>query len=128
MVSPIITKVTTFVKFFWYDLFMLGCIICIAIISYNLGTIRALKQKPVVFSDEAQMYTAGVDPRAETADLAGATAPKDPRVVVSKSSTSKKYHYSWCASGKRITQANQVWFENEAAAQKAGYTLAGNCQ
>lgn len=51
----------------------------------------------------------------------------DPRVVTSKTSSSKKYHHAWCSSGQRIKPENQVWFPTAAAAQAAGYSLAGNC-
>ena len=53
--------------------------------------------------------------------------PKDLRVVVSKASTTKKYHFTWCAGAKQIKETNKLWFETELLAQKAGYTLAGNC-
>lgn len=53
--------------------------------------------------------------------------PLDMRVVVSKASDSKKYHYSWCSSWKKIKPENQVWFNSDKEAEAAGYTLAGNC-
>lgn len=57
----------------------------------------------------------------------GSPNRSDPRVVVSKASSSKKYHYSWCSSGQRIKEKNRIWFPSEQAARDAGYTLAGNC-
>lgn len=56
------------------------------------------------------------------------SVPLDTRVVASKNSSSMKYHYSWCGSGRRIKPENQVWFTSAALAEAAGYTLAGNCQ
>ena len=51
----------------------------------------------------------------------------DARVVVSKASSSKKYHFSWCPGAAKIKTENQVWFPTADAAQAAGYSLAGNC-
>jgi hypothetical protein len=129
-----IARFTDFVKQFWHDIFVLGCIVLISVISYNLGRIRALEQTPLRVGEGANIYTAAGAPQAgsnlqaKAAQPAISRAPLDPRVVVSKSSTSKKYHYSWCSSGKQIKPENQIWYDTEAAAQQAGYTLAGNCQ
>ncbi|MEK7582356.1 MAG: hypothetical protein AAB452_00660 [Patescibacteria group bacterium] len=128
-----IARITAFVKSFWHDMFVLGCIVLIAIISYNLGRINALEKSPLKVGEGANIYNAATAPIQDssgniTARTPVPQIPRDSRVVVSKSSTSKKYHYSWCSGVKTILPANQIWFENEATAQKAGYTLAGNCQ
>jgi len=62
--------------------------------------------------------------------LPATTAKKavDLRVVVSKSASSKLYHFTWCSGAKRIKEENKVWFNTEAEAVAAGYSLAGNCQ
>ncbi len=41
---------------------------------------------------------------------------------------SKKYHLSHCGGFKTTAEKNAVLFDNELAAQKAGYQLAGNCK
>ncbi len=128
-----IARIIEFVKQFWHDFFVLGCIVLIAIISYNLGRIRALEKSPLQIESGANIYNAAGAPTpqnmsAKTVQPAASRAPLDLRVVTSKNSTSKKYHYSWCGSGKQIKPENQVWYDTEAAAQAAGYTLAGNCQ
>lgn len=56
-----------------------------------------------------------------------ATGHTDPRVVASKASSSKKYHFSWCPGAVKIKAENRVWFPTAAAAQAAGYSLAGTC-
>ncbi len=38
------------------------------------------------------------------------------------------YYYPWCAGVSKISPANKVWFESEAAAKKAGYAPAKNCK
>ena len=49
----------------------------------------------------------------------------DFRVVVSKNSN--KYHFLWCSGAKLIKEENKIYFNTEAEAISAGYTLAGNC-
>lgn len=43
------------------------------------------------------------------------------------SSKGSKYHFSHCAGAKQISEANKIIFASPLEAQKAGYTLAGNC-
>ena len=121
------------IKSYQYHIFLVVCVILICLTSYNLGKINALGKLPLKVSGGELLKSEGGSLKA---DIYSATEPKnqeleaktlDLRVVVSKSSSSKKYHYSWCSSWKRITANNQLWFENEEAAIKAGYTLAGNC-
>lgn len=121
---------------FMPNLFILACIILISIISYNLGQINSLKKTPIqlidanIFNQTTVKPISGSVPKSATrvgeSVKQVVPTPRDPRVVTSKNSD--KYHYSWCASGKKIKEENKVWFENETAAQAAGYTLAGNCQ
>jgi len=122
----ILAKIISGVKNHRKDIFLGFCIILISIIGFNLGRINALNKTPANMAEKANVYQATTsvpnNPKPTPAQ------PKDLRVVASKASSTKKYHYSWCASGKRITQKNQLWFANESLAQKAGYTLAGNCQ
>ncbi|MFA5736750.1 MAG: hypothetical protein WCX70_01915 [Candidatus Paceibacterota bacterium] len=47
-------------------------------------------------------------------------------IVASK--RGKKYHYIWCAGAKTIKEENKIYFTNEIEAERAGYTLAANCQ
>lgn len=123
----ILAKIINAVKKYQKDVFLGFCIILISIIGFNLGRINALRKTPIKITGEANVYQATAGNSVLTNKKATPAQPKDPRVVASKASSSKKYHYSWCASGKRITQKNQFWFETDVAAQKAGYTLAGNC-
>ena len=47
-------------------------------------------------------------------------------VVASRSGTT--YYYPWCLSEAAIAPANERWFKDEAAAQKAGLKPAKNCK
>ena len=128
-----LSKLVNLIKAGQYHIFLSICIVLIAAISYNLGQINSLKKTPISVKESADLK----------ADIFDATTQKPPalegrgslnqverqkldtRVIVSKNSD--KYHYSWCSGVKRIKPENQIWFENESLAQKAGYTLAGNC-
>ena len=48
------------------------------------------------------------------------------KVVASKNGT--KYYLPGCTGADRISEANKMWFSSDAAAIKAGYTLAANCK
>ena len=123
----ILSKFTDLVKFHQKDIFLTFCIVLIALVSYNLGKIGALKKTPIsITGQEANIYQAGNSEQSQnTKYKIQNTAPIDRRVVVSKNSD--KYHFTWCSGAKRIKEENKLWFADEAAAQAAGYTKAGNC-
>ncbi len=109
----------------------------IAGIAYNLGRISASQKPNITFDPSGEVFQANsgalASPGAGKGPIssnkpAATAAPKDPRVVVSKSSSSKVYHYTWCSGASRIKLQNQRWFDTAGAAEAAGYTLAGNCQ
>ncbi|HYU65086.1 MAG TPA: hypothetical protein VEK36_02380 [Candidatus Paceibacterota bacterium] len=133
----IIAKLTTFVKSYGNDMFVIACVILISIISYNLGSINALKKTPIKLGENADILQA-LSSKSENKimffkagdnnNFQNTSGPKDLRVVASKNSKSKLYHFTWCPGAKQIKEQNKIWFENETIAQQAGYTLAGNCQ
>ena len=132
-------KVSNFIKSSQYHIFLAICIGLISFISFNLGKVASNEKGSLKITQDANIYKAvsaeetdnALSPTSPSINSgpSAKTTPKplDLRVVVSKASDSRKYHYSWCGSWKRITAKNQLWFENEEAAIKAGYTLAGNC-
>ncbi|MCC6934310.1 MAG: hypothetical protein IT406_01260 [Candidatus Yanofskybacteria bacterium] len=100
--------------------------------AYNLGLLRAQQgvspaQDAAVFRARATFTPVG-RPGQGSARSTSTPAHSDPRVLVSKTSSSKKYHHPWCASANRIKEANRIWFPTAEAAQAAGYTLAANCK
>lgn len=111
------------------------CLLLIGWSAYNVGILSAQKgaqplQNTALFSvrDKAiPQETSGTSSPQNAIISEKNTSHSDPRVVVSKTSSSKKYHYSWCSGAKRIKPENQVWFPTADAAQTAGYTLASNC-
>ncbi len=47
--------------------------------------------------------------------------------LIVASRTGEVYHYPWCPGASQMKRENQVWFADETAAQKAGYTPSKNC-
>ena len=48
--------------------------------------------------------------------------------LVAASRNGTRYYYPWCGGISRIKETNKVWFDSEAAAKTAGYTLASGCE
>lgn len=130
-----LAKILNLVKSGQYHIFLGVCIILVSVISYNLGRISINGTPTLKISEGANIYQAstvgegeGTSPSASSGPSAKTTPkPLDMRVVVSKASDSKKYHYTWCGSWKKIKPENQLWFNSDKEAEVAGYTLAGNC-
>jgi len=128
-------------------------IILIALISFGLGRLTDVSksQKPVIIetsdsSSSKSVYnqegavtgdqtvsvgTAVSNTASSTAQTIQEKAPAQPQngqgiIVASKSGT--KYHWPWCSWAKKIKPENQVWFNSEAEAQKAGYTACSAFQ
>ena len=126
-----IAKMANWVKSYVYELFMVASVAMIAIISYNLGGMQSVQKAPLKVSQDATIFNAVSGTQETGGDkttIQKTSQPRDPRVVVSKSSSSKKYHHTWCAGAKQIKPENQIWFDTAQAAESSGYTLAGNCQ
>ena len=87
----------------------------VALASFGLGRLSALEDaKPPVSIGEA--------PTA-----ANPTALAMGGLIVASRSGSA-YYYPWCAGAAKLLPANQVWFPDEQAAQRAGYTPAKACK
>ena len=85
------------------------------------GQPRAADIAPVPAARDAGQGRAVV--QEEAVSVATSTTGK---VVASKNGT--KYYLPGCTGADRISEANKVWFSSDAAAIKAGYTLAANCK
>lgn len=140
-----IAKIVSWVKSRVYEFFLVGVVVLIAVISYNLGRIKVSAKPALKVGQDATIFnavsgSAGGSNPAGSSGAGESSGPKpilktpalvpvrDLRVVVSKTSDSKKYHYSWCSGAKQIKPENQIWFATAQAAEAAGYTLAGNCK
>jgi len=129
-----LSKFLQLVKQYQHSIFLGVCFFLISLISYNLGVINSGSENQIKITEGANIYQA--TKRQETGDQGAGdsqatpkTSPKplDLRVVASRASDTKKYHYTWCGSWKRIKLENQIWFNSDREAEAAGYTLAGNC-
>ena len=126
----ILSKILNRVKSSQYPIFLAMCIGLISFISYNLGKISSGEQKPLKITENASIYNAVNKEAGVGEGIIVSPTPKkilDTRVVVSKASSSKKYHYTWCPGAKQIKEENKVWFNSDKEAESSGYTLAGNC-
>ena len=124
----ILAKILNIVKLYQKEVFLGLCMVLISVISFNLGRINALHKTPIKITGDTNVYQATAGNSVLNKPKTLPAQPKDPRVVASKASATKKYHFTWCAGAKQIKETNKLWFANESLAQKAGYTLAGNCQ
>ena len=123
----ILSKILSLVKLYQKDIFLGFCIILISVIGFNLGKINALNKTPDKTTEKANVYQNINAPSILNSIKSTPIQPQDLRVVASKASSTKKYHFTWCPGAKQIKEANKLWFETDIAAQQAGYTLAGNC-
>ncbi len=104
--------------------------LCLALIgwsAYNLGIAAGRSGGRTLQEMTAVQLRTGIVSQTPVPKGGGVTERIDTRVVASKASSSKKYHYAWCPGAAKIKPENQVWFPTDADAQAAGYTLAGNC-
>ncbi len=93
---------------------LLCVVFLVALASFGLGRLSTLEEtRPLVAVIQA--------PEAQ------------PRPLVAggffvASRTGNTYHYPWCAGAAQIAARNQIWFQSEKEAQKAGYAPAKNCK
>lgn len=114
------------------NLYLIFLIILISLLSFQLGKISKSENEPVkikrasvqeIFGDQGDSKVSVQNQESEN----GGAGKIDFRVVVSKKSTSKKYHFLWCAGAKQIKEENKIYFSSEKEAISAGYNLASNC-
>ena len=129
IISKIVETVKSWVVHYQRDILLAICMVLVAGIGYNLGTINALHGTSSNSNKEASLYQPAVSATSKkAAAIMPSKPPTDLRVVASKGSSSKLYHYTWCPGAKQIKESNKLWFNTAAAADAAGYTLAGNCK
>ncbi len=127
-----LSKFLTFVKQYQEPIYLGLCIILVGVIGYNIGRINTLSRgaPQAAEADIFQTQNKGTAPTSNKTSSKMMAAPvvhTDMRVLASKKSKSKLYHFTWCSGAKSIKEENKLWFDTAEAAQIAGYTLAGNC-
>lgn len=127
------------------DIVLVVGIILIALISFGLGRLSAPQnnKEPVIIESQEtgnlELGTGAIINNLEqgsgdsqkaidssnlgnNSSVQAATGSKG-LFVASKNGT--KYHWPWCSFAKKIKPENQVWFQSEAEAKKAGYSACG---
>ena len=135
-IGDISTKLLNIVKTHQVDLGIALAVLLVSIISFQGGKAYMLSQiNHSVKIDSAPVgdvfNTANTTSDTQGANISsgvGGSAHLDFRVVVSKASTTKKYHFLWCAGANQISETNKIYFASDKEAIAAGYTLAGNCK
>jgi|SRR3989344_457261 len=122
-----------FLKTYQPDIILAIAIVLISITAFNLGKISVLNQQktPITITEPGIANGQGtMNSKSGIVNSKPTTSNQklETRVVVSKNSTSKVYHFPWCPSASKIADKNKLTFATEATAISAGYTLAGNCQ
>ncbi len=116
-------------------LYLAIIIILISTLSFGLGRISSEGSKPGVkieYDPEISNTQFPVSNQARVSNASMNIANSleiensDQSVVGSKNGT--KYHFSHCSGAKLIKESNKVIFASPAAAEAAGYSLAGNCR
>jgi len=123
------------IKSFGYgNLTVLGLML---ILAFQLGkiTTQSIEESPIKLEAAAlnQIFEKPDSQNKQNEIIPQTTSnPKIPqinlKVVASKASNSKVYHFLWCASAKRIKPENILEFDSEQAAIQTGYRLASNCK
>ncbi len=126
-----LSKFIQIVKQSQYHIFLAICIILISFISFNLGKVASNEKGSIKVTEDANIYKAVTGKEEESGDtlITPKPTPKplDMRVVASRKSKTKLYHFVWCPGSKQIKEENKLWFNTEQEAVQTGYKLAGNC-
>jgi len=116
---------------FFRKIFLAVVIILSALLIFGLGRLsKAGDREPIQIEYDPTL--AGLETNkatktpntTQTASVINAT--REGSVV--GSSKGNKYHFSYCPGAKQISEANKIVFSSVEEAEKAGYTLAGNCK
>ena len=86
----IVAKIGEWVKQHRQDIWLVLCVALVSWSSYNVGRIRALSEVPPPVQAATQEFQLRETLVPSTVPTAAGKAHTDPRVVVSKASTSKK--------------------------------------
>lgn len=117
----ILPKLAKFCKKNQQDIILTLTVGLIAVISFNAGRIYTSQIL------KANLVTTGNNHFKNLVEKRSKDQKLDFRVVASKNSTTKRYHFLWCPGAEKIKEENKIYFVSEAEAQGRGYTLAANC-
>lgn len=118
---PGLSKCRVIVANFFWLIFSL----CLIISAFFLGRITKFMEGRPVFSFESKEAEELVYNEEKEKLFNTKIAPKGNIVA---SSGGKKYYYVWCKGVANLKESKKIYFDSEALAQKAGYTLAASCK
>jgi hypothetical protein len=108
--------------------FVTALLVLVAIISFGLGRLSGLETARKNIEIE---FPKG----QEASAFLGAFATTTPKPAIVKttgtyvaSKNGTKYYLPTCASSKRISEQNKIWFDTKSEAENAGYSPAANCK
>lgn len=133
------------VKDYKTEIFWILTTILVSLVSFGAGYLTVSKNnRPAIIiqNPPAASVQQGIAPSAEeksTSDFRQEPATKEQQELKNNAGPTKKqgqfvgsvngnkYHLPDCSSAKKIILQNQIWFNSEEEAQKAGYVKCGNC-
>jgi hypothetical protein len=92
---------------------MVVLVVLIAFACFGLGRLSALEET------KSSIHITEADMKAIPMNEGG-------MLVASKSGST--YYFPWCGGAEALKPDDEVWFQSETSAQKAGYTAAKNCK
>lgn len=133
------------------DLFVVAILICASITSFCLGRL-SLKEGSSAgvtinypnsqvagvgevfvssqsgYSKSSAQTQSGSSPKAPASSSADSSSSGNEGKLIVASSRGSKYYFTWCSGAKNLSEANKIYFDTEADAEKAGYTRSTSCK
>ena len=111
------------VKKYKDDLFIAIVIVLVALISFGAGWLLASHphESQIIFNESPSILSVSA-----LNDADEEIVNNNQEGIFVGSINSNKYHWPDCQWAKRISIENQIWFNSEKEAQKAGYIRCGN--
>lgn len=125
MITYYLKNIKSFIKNHESDIVLAVGVILVAFISFGAGRITAFKtpNEPIIIEDKgmADIKNSLGQDNSQQKELVENYKGK---FVASKNG--KVYHWPWCPWAQKIKPENQIWFNSEEEAKKAGYARDSN--
>ncbi len=132
--SSIITQIQGFLKHSRLDelrlfvdkFFYMLILIILMIFSFTMGRLtKFLEARPTFTFESKEAEDENYEKEKAALFQEASRVGTSSQIVASK--TGKKYYFVWCKGALNIKDSKKIYFKSEDLAQKAGYTLASNC-
>ena len=111
-ISTIVNSMRERLDVHGHDILIPLLIVLVGVVNFSLGRLSRLSEPPPVLM---RMSPVSKD------------MPRIPGGLVVGSRSGSVYHFPWCPGAETMKESNKVWFKDEEAARKAGYSPAKNC-